>query len=185
MGKVFEKRNMTSGSPDEPQFHGADKDTLLPNSLAANIMQQPEAEAEADRLSEGVTSTSPAMLRREMGERLGADFSQVQFHADADSIQRSQEIGAQAWTQGRDVYFGKGGFSPSLAAHELVHTVQQGAVRGNASQSVPHGTVQMKPDLKNPKFRAKRGSFTQDENDEVPGDAGSLSEVEGQAMRTF
>ena len=176
---------MTSGSPDELQFHGADKDTLLPNSLAANIMQQPKAEAEADRLSEGVTSTSPATLRREMGERLGADFSRVQFHTDADSIQRSQEIGAQAWTQGRDVYFGKGGFSPSLAAHELVHTVQQGAVRGNASQSVPHGTVQMKPDLKNPKFRAKRGSFTQDENDEVPGDAGSLSEVEGQAMRTF
>ena len=81
---------MTSGSPDEPQFHGADKDTLLPNSLAANIMQQPEAEAEADRLSEGVTSTSPATLRREMGERLGADFSRVQFHTDADSIQRSQ-----------------------------------------------------------------------------------------------
>ena len=87
---------MPSGSPDEPQLHGADKDTLLPNSPAANIMQQPEAEAEADRLSEGVTSTSPATLRREMGERLGADFSRVQFHTDADSIQRSQEIGAQA-----------------------------------------------------------------------------------------
>lgn len=74
MGKIFEKRNMPSGSPDESQLHVADKDTLLPNSLAANIMQQPEAEAEADLLSEGVTSTSPATLRREMGERLGADF---------------------------------------------------------------------------------------------------------------
>ncbi len=53
--------------------------------------------------------------------------------------------GARAWTQGRDVHFGKGGFDLAVAAHELVHTVQQGAVHGNVSQSMPMGAVQMKP----------------------------------------
>ena len=52
-------------------------------------------------------------------------------------------MGARAWTSGRDVYFGQGGFEPRIAAHELVHTVQQGAARGSVRQSVTPGTVQM------------------------------------------
>ncbi|MBQ6482185.1 MAG: DUF4157 domain-containing protein [Anaerolineaceae bacterium] len=105
---------MKRGSQEEPQSHEEEKNSSLPNSLVMRIMQKPDAEEEADRLSEGVTSTSPAALKREMGERLGADFSQVHFHSDANSVQRSQAMGAQAWTQGRDVYFGKKGFTPPL-----------------------------------------------------------------------
>ena len=82
---------------------------------------------------------------REMGSRLGADFSDVQFHSDSLSAERSRAMGARAWAQGSDVYFGKGGFDPKAAAHELVHTVQQGAVRGNVSESMPMGAVQMLP----------------------------------------
>ncbi len=123
MGKAFENQNAVKASPEEAPFQEEEKKASVPNSLVMRIMQDPGAEEEADRLSEGVTSTSPAMLRREMGERLGADFSQVHFHSDANSVQRSAAIGTQAWTQGRDVYFGKGGFKPSVAAHELVHTV--------------------------------------------------------------
>ena len=184
MGKTFEKRNMKRGSQEEPQSHEEEKNSSLPNSLVMRIMQQPDAEEEADRLSEGVTSTSPAALKREMGERLGADFSQVHFHSDANSVQRSQAMGAQAYTQGRDVYFGKKGFTPSLAAHELVHTVQQGAVSGNTTQSAPLGSVQMKPD-KDSKFKAKRGSFDHNEEDKLEGDSSTLSQVEAQAMQTF
>ena len=54
-------------------------------------------------------------------------------------------MGARAWAQGGDVYFGKGGFDPKVAAHELVHTVQQGAVSGNVSESMPMGAVQLLP----------------------------------------
>lgn len=111
-------------------------------------MQNQQAENEADRLSQGVTSTTPDEIMREMGSRLGADFSNVQFHSDSLSMTRSQALGARAWAQGSDVYFGKGGFDPKVAAHELVHTVQQGAVKGSISESVPMGTVQMLP-LKN------------------------------------
>lgn len=120
----------------------------LPNSLVNRIMQDQQAENEADRLSQGVTSTTPDEIMREMGSRLGADFSNVQFHSDSLSTTRSQALGARAWAQGKDVYFGKGGFDPKVAAHELVHTVQQGAVKGSVSESVPMGTVQMLP-LKN------------------------------------
>lgn len=72
MGKSFEKRAPSSGSNEELQSHEEEKNLSLPNSFVMRIMQQSDAEAEADRLSEGVTSTSPAALKREMGERLGA-----------------------------------------------------------------------------------------------------------------
>lgn len=117
----------------------------LPNSVIMRVMELPDAEAEANALSRGVRSHTPSGLRKEMGDRLGSDFSGVRFHSDTASVQRSARLGARAWTQGRDVYFGKGGFSPAVAAHELVHTVQQGAVRGNVSTSMPMGAVQLLP----------------------------------------
>lgn len=95
----------------------------LPNSLVMRIMQESGAEQEADKLSSNLTSTTPDELREEMGARLGADFSNVNFHSDSMSMNRSRALGARAWAQGRDVYFGKGGFDPKVAAHELVHTV--------------------------------------------------------------
>ena len=125
---------------------GAGSLSELPNSVVSRIMERPKAEAEADDLSAGVTSGTPSSVRREMGGRLGADFSGVRFHSGPSSARQSEAMGAQAWTQGRDVYFGKSGFTPSLAAHELVHTVQQGAVRGNVSQSMPAGAIQLKTD---------------------------------------
>ena len=146
MKKHIKKQKTNRNFFDTPLIKAKEKQASLPNSLVMRIMQQPDAEDEADRLSKGVTSSSPDTVRREMGDRLGADFSQVQFHTDANSVQRSLSMGARAWTKGRDVYFGKGGFTPSVAAHELVHTVQQGAVHGNVSQSMPMGAVQMKPD---------------------------------------
>ena len=117
----------------------------LPNSLMMRVVEEPEAEKEADRLSQGITSRTPEDIMREMGCRLGADFSDVRFHTDPVSAEKAARMGARAWAQGRDVYFGKGGFEPAAAAHELVHTVQQGAVDGNVSQSMPVGAVQMKP----------------------------------------
>ena len=115
----------------------------LPNSLVMRMMEEPEAEKEAERLSQGITSSTPEDVMREMGSRLGADFSGVRFHSDTAAMDRGQAMGARAWARGSDVYFGRGGFDPSAAAHELVHTVQQGAVHGNVSRSVPAGTVQL------------------------------------------
>ena len=145
MGYTFDKRKISRKSRMPAAKADPKQKTQLPNSLIMRIMQEPEAEREADRLSRGVSSKTPEDLMSEMGGRLGADFSNVKFHSDSLSMSRSQAMGARAWAQGSDVYFGKGGFDPKVAAHELVHTVQQGAVQGNVSQSMPMGAVQMKP----------------------------------------
>ncbi len=71
-----------------------------------------------------------------MEPRFGADFSSVRVHTDSTSVQMNQDLGAQAFTHGQDVYFGAGKYNPGaddgkrLLAHELTHVVQQtGAVQ--------------------------------------------------------
>lgn len=121
--------------------------------------QIPTAENEADRLSAGVAAGGPEEVKRELGSRLGADFSKVRFHTNAGAAAYADEIGARAYTTGSDVYFGTGGFEPSVAAHELVHTVQQGSVGSDAATtSAPSGGIQM---FRNP-FRRQHHTRTAD-----------------------
>lgn len=143
MGYKLDQRKTKRKNKMQDIQSGISRSMSLPNSLVTRILQDPAAEKEADRLSQGVTSSTPDEIVREMGGRLGADFSDVQFHSDALSMNRSNALGARAWAQGRDVYFGNGGFDPKIAAHELVHTVQQGAVHGDTMQTAPNGSVQL------------------------------------------
>jgi len=68
-----------------------------------------------------------------MEARFGADFGQVRVHTDGEAVQLSQDLQAQAFTHGQDIYFGAGrydtdaGSGRRLLAHELTHTIQQGA----------------------------------------------------------
>lgn len=71
-----------------------------------------------------------------MEPRFGADFSSVRTHTDSNADRLSSGINAQAFTVGRNIYFGAGQYNTvtskgrNLLAHELTHTVQQGgAVR--------------------------------------------------------
>jgi len=130
--------------------------------------QIPTAENEADRLSAGVAAGGPEEVKQELGSRLGADFSKVRFHTDVGAAAYADEIGARAYTTGSDVYFGTGGFEPSVAAHELVHTVQQGAVGSDAAtMSAPSGGIQM---FRNP-FRRRKSS-------DAPGEISPGTQVE-------
>ncbi len=82
-----------------------------------------------------------------MEPRFGADFSGVRLHTDSDAAQLSQDLNAQAFTRGGDVYMGAGKYNPGttagneLLAHELTHVVQQGAAQTRDSSD----TVQTKP----------------------------------------
>jgi len=72
-------------------------------------------------------------VRGFMEPRFGADFSGVRVHTGGEAVQMNQELGAQAFTNGSDVYFGAGKEpgNNELTAHELTHVVQQGgASRG-------------------------------------------------------
>jgi hypothetical protein len=72
-------------------------------------------------------------LRQDMEQRFGHDFSRVRVHLDSRAAASAREVGALAYTVGRDVVFAQGQFAPHsqegrrLLAHELTHTVQQGA----------------------------------------------------------
>lgn len=109
--------------------------------------QNPAAEREADQLSAGLDSArTPEEVKSRLGERLGADFSGVRFHTGSGAVSSAEQMGARAYATGRDVYFGEGGFDPAVAAHELVHTVQQGLVSSSTpTVNAPAGEVQMVP----------------------------------------
>ena len=87
----------------------------------------------AARLSSnrGKGSPLPPKTQAEMGDAFGTDFSSVRIHTDAEAVQMNRQLKAQAFTNGQDIYFNKGKYSPEstsgkhLLAHELTHVVQQ------------------------------------------------------------
>lgn len=72
-------------------------------------------------------------VRSFMETRFNADFSGVRVHTDAHAHELARAVNAQAFTVGRNVVFGAGYYAPDtdhgkrLLAHELTHTLQQGA----------------------------------------------------------
>jgi len=81
----------------------------------------------------GGGSLLPEDVRAYMEPRFGADFSGVRVHAGGEAAQLNRALSAQAFTHGQDIYLGEGRYGPDsdvgkrLLAHELAHTLQQGA----------------------------------------------------------
>ena len=80
----------------------------------------------------GLGNPLPPGIRAFMEERFGVDFSNVRIHADSEAARMARALNAEAFTYGRDIYFGEGRYKPEttegkrLLAHELTHVVQQG-----------------------------------------------------------
>ncbi|MEU2230927.1 eCIS core domain-containing protein [Streptomyces vietnamensis] len=89
--------------------HGQD---AAPRSLVPDVLRRP-----------GRPLAEP--LRREMEDRLGADFSDVRVHTGATAQRSAAEIGARAYTAGSNVVIGPGGADKHTLAHELTHVIQQ------------------------------------------------------------
>jgi len=76
----------------------------------------------------------PASVRSFMEPRFGASFANVRIHTDANAASLSRQVAAQAFTTGNHIFFARDQFQPGttagreLIAHELTHTIQQGAV---------------------------------------------------------
>lgn len=85
-----------------------------------------------------------------MEPRFGHDFSQVRVHADAKAAQSAHAVNALAYTVGRHMVFGERQYQPStdvgrrLLAHELSHTIQQGAALRHAQPGVQSGKAVMR-----------------------------------------
>ena len=77
----------------------------------------------------------PSKIRRSMEGAFGADFSDIRLHVGARSDALNERVQARAFTLGNDVFVRRADYAPGtsagqhLLAHELAHTVQQGASR--------------------------------------------------------
>lgn len=101
-----------------PSANGAG---AAPSGFAANLNR---SKGQGNGLGRGALN--------EMSSAFGRDFSGVRIHTDSHAEQLSEQIRAQAFTHGKDIYFNQGKYSPEtqegkrLLAHELTHVVQQG-----------------------------------------------------------
>ena len=105
----------------------------------------------------------PAAVRRQMEPRFGANFGNVRVHTGDAAAQQSAALNANAFTVGQHIFFGADKFQPQsaggqeLIAHELTHTIQQGAAvqrdvvhRSAAVEVTQHVDRRCSVDLRHP-----------------------------------
>jgi hypothetical protein len=104
------------------------------------------------RAREGRGTPLDAGVRSRLEPRFGASFAAIRIHLDAGAVRLTRLLHAQAFTRGRDIYFNAGRFDTGsaegrrLLAHELTHTVQQGAVPAAAPPEPHRGHTGCKED---------------------------------------
>lgn len=104
----------------------------------------------------GETLHSPGVpldpsIRASLEARLDHDLSGVRVHTDARAAEVAEALGAEAFTVGGDVVFGRGRYAPRspdgkrLLAHELAHVVQQTAGSAVLLQRQPAAEIETAP----------------------------------------
>ncbi len=94
--------------------------------------------------AKGQGNPLPTNVQRTMSEHLGHDFGNVRVKTDNEAADLSRQLGARAFTQGRDIWLGQGESvnDSRLMAHELTHVVQQGAApRIERKKETSHGRM--------------------------------------------
>ncbi len=92
-------------------------------------------------------------VRGEMESAFQTDFSQVRIHTGSTADGLNEDLSAQAFTYGKDIYFSAGEYQPGtpsgqhLLAHELTHVVQQnpGLQRKPRPQPGPQASLSSAP----------------------------------------
>ncbi len=108
---------------------------LLARAAEGEAQLSPEVEENIHRTRGGGHSLDEN-VRDRMESAIGADFSGVRIHTDAQADTLSRSVNARAFTVGQDVYFRQGAYQPGsssgreLIAHELTHVVQQSGGSG-------------------------------------------------------
>jgi hypothetical protein len=88
-------------------------------------------------------------IRAPIEQAMGADFSGVKVHTDAQADQLNRSVQARAFTTGQNVFFRQGEYNPGsregqeLIAHELTHVMQQngGAVQEDSENQSPQSQL--------------------------------------------
>jgi hypothetical protein len=98
--------------------------------------QMDTAPASVDQALASTGRPLEPVLRQDMEERFGYDFSRVRVHSGAAAEQSARDVNAHAYTVGHDIVFGAGRLAPGtqagqrLIAHELTHVVHQSGSDG-------------------------------------------------------
>jgi hypothetical protein len=91
------------------------------------VSQELSPHSQSERSNQPLSSEERAFFE----PRFGHDFSRVRINADSRSAEMADALNAEAFTVGRDIYFGAGKLRPRntesdrLLAHELAHVEQQ------------------------------------------------------------
>ncbi|WP_440122732.1 eCIS core domain-containing protein [Tenacibaculum sp. Ill] len=133
------------------QMSGGDDNSSLESNLSS---------------SKGGGNSLPSGTKNEMESGFGANFSGVRVHNDSNAVQMNKELGSQAFTNGNDIYFNEGKYNPTsesgkhLLAHELTHTIQQGASTGVQTKLIQKTGDDTEYDRDNFSFELEgRGNF--------------------------
>ena len=137
------------------QCQEEEEEEELQMKAASQVQRQEEEEEEEEMLQPKPAGSQPVMVsknletqinaargggqplddsvRASLEPQFGHDFGEVKVHTDAEANRLSQQLGAEAFTTGRDIFFREGAYQPGsssgkgLIAHELTHVVQQQA----------------------------------------------------------
>lgn len=86
-------------------------------------------------------------IAKSLGSAMGADFGGVRVHTSPEADHLSRELGARAFTTGKDIFGREGALSPHTSegqkttAHELTHVVQQASGVGGGVGRMRVGAV--------------------------------------------
>jgi hypothetical protein len=128
-GKMLRRKPIfdSMDDPGEGQIQRKENGTAdADSSSSAGLEQRLQS-------TKGSGTPLPADTRVAMESSMGADFSGVRVHTGSEAASLSNDLQAQAFTHGNDIYFNEGKYDAAsstgkhLLAHELTHTVQQGA----------------------------------------------------------
>ena len=139
--EVPEVQRQAAGGADEIQRMGDGAPTVAP-----------DARTELQQATTGGRSL-PSEVRDDMEPRFGADLGDVRIHTDEQAASLSNHMSARAFTYRNHVFFGRDQFQPGtdsgrhLLAHELTHTIQQGATVQRKADRPPPEQAQRTPEV--------------------------------------
>ncbi len=125
-----------SGAKDNPVGDFGPLPGSEPSGMVYADLKGPAPKETPKALPEGARSGGaplPTAVRGKMEGAFGEDFSNVRVHTGAPAQQAAGSFNARALTMGTDIMMGSGQGAMStpggqeLLAHELTHTLQQGA----------------------------------------------------------
>ncbi len=145
------------------------------NARSSNTSQRPLSEDTGSEIRNAAVSGRPLphSLRRFMEPRFNADFSDIRIHTDSKADKLNRRLSARAFAYRNHLFFAENQFQPDtnsgkhLIAHELTHTIQQGAAHLNTerpSVPQPRSVTRKTSDVQQPVQRSARPNLNINKN---------------------